>query len=160
MQSLASTGRPYHGSDCGDIDLSRALALVEGAAARQAREREELNSVTDRLRLLDAGVAIARQRVDGVRSKVSQQVTDSMLPLERAIAVRMDAALEALTAAVALERAYVAALEAAGVTRVRFQPSSFVPTTYLETWSVATLWRDETVKAGLLDVERATKSAA
>jgi hypothetical protein len=137
----------------------RALALVEQGATiesqevRQQRDRETYAAVCDEIRVLRAAVEIANRKVGEARGRVSVDVNAGTVELERAIVSRVDAAIRALGEAVALEAALVAAYEDNGVSRSRFQPSGFRSSTYLDTYSTASTWRREAVRAALLDAE-------
>jgi hypothetical protein len=112
---------------------------------------EVLDSVTDES--IRAQVAEIAAEL-GPKAEGSE-VRARLLPLEKAITQRLDQALQVLTAASLIEKAYAEELAASHLGRLHTYERTAVARTgsYAQKWGAAHDWRRARVRAGLLDAK-------
>jgi hypothetical protein len=133
-------------------DGARPLSGTE--EARLETHRRELSAITVTLRDTRNALHIANQDLDRERSRAAAAVKPTLDPSRRALAARLYAALETITAICAEEDEIVDRVQRAGWPSHVFPTTAagFVTSLRLDNeWSSASLWLSDARKAGLVD---------
>jgi uncharacterized coiled-coil DUF342 family protein len=136
---------------------ARANRLLQDAAvprssdAERARLRVDLEAVTDELTVTRRAVELQQATVAEARRRVSRMICQRLRPRHRAIVSRIAGALQTLTDALAEERDFREALDAADVDfTTELRPMRLAAGDLTNPESLASLWLRDAQEHGLL----------